>query len=169
MDMFPVIPGSENEEYNSLRESVQASMILFQKFKSELQEMNESPIPVGDTHAAATELMQQSQCLCLQWWWSVICSDQSWWEYNKWNYPNECKSTYREAIVSFFVRDIWWLSEKKETTVNPCVCSSTVDLVSGLWLNAPNGRVRFLLNAKEKRDWMRSIEWMICQRQKRMK
>ena len=63
MDMFPVIPGSENEEYNSLRESVQASMILFQKFKSELQEMNESPIPVGDTHAAATELMQQSQRL----------------------------------------------------------------------------------------------------------
>ena len=77
MDMFPVIPGSENEEYNSLRESVQASMILFQKFKSELQEMNESPIPVGDTHAAATELMQQSQRLCLQWWGSVMCSDQS--------------------------------------------------------------------------------------------
>lgn len=65
MDMFPVIPGSENEEYNSLRESVQASMILFQKFKSELQEMNESPISVEGTHTTATELMQQSQRLCM--------------------------------------------------------------------------------------------------------
>lgn len=65
MDMFPVIPGSENEEYNSLRESVQASMILFQKFKSELQEMNESPISVDGTHMTATELMKQSQRLCM--------------------------------------------------------------------------------------------------------
>ena len=64
MDMFPVIPGSENEEYNSLRESVHASMILFQKFKTELQDIDEMSLPEGQTEKTANELIQQSKQLC---------------------------------------------------------------------------------------------------------
>lgn len=64
MSLFPALSGESCEEYNALRESVQASIVLFQKFKTELQDIDEMTLPEGQTEKTANELIQQSKQLC---------------------------------------------------------------------------------------------------------
>ena len=64
MSLFPALSGESCKEYNALRESVQASIVLFQKFKTELQDIDEMTLPEGQTEKTANELIQQSKQLC---------------------------------------------------------------------------------------------------------